>query len=60
MESTTGTPAYSADDRFFYNRDEDQFEQVMAYFWVNQAQEYLQSLGFGTTLRPVNAEAACR
>ena len=21
----------------------------MAYFWVNQAQEYLQSLGFGST-----------
>ena len=29
----------------------------MAYFWVNQAQEYLQSLGFGSTLRPVNAES---
>ncbi len=29
---------------------QDQFEQVMGYFWVNQAQEYLQSLGFGSTL----------
>ena len=29
----------------------------MAYFWVNQAQEYLQSLGFGTTLPPANAES---
>jgi hypothetical protein len=29
----------------------------MSYFWVNEAQEYLQSLGFGSTLRPVNAES---
>jgi zinc metalloprotease ZmpB len=46
--SSTGTPAYSTDNEFFYNRHQDQFEQVMGYFWVNQAQEYLQSLGFGT------------
>jgi hypothetical protein len=56
VQSSTGTPAYSATNTFVYNRHEDQFEQVMAYFWVNQAQEYLQSLGFGSTLRPVNAE----
>ncbi|MEO6501605.1 MAG: M36 family metallopeptidase [Jatrophihabitantaceae bacterium] len=56
VQSATGTPAYSATNTFVYNRHDDQFEQVMAYFWVNQAQEYLQSLGFGTTLRPVNAE----
>ena len=49
VESSTGTPAYSATNSFFYNRHQDQFEQVMGYFWVNQAQEYLQSLGFGTT-----------
>ncbi len=49
VESSTGTPAYSATNSFFYDRHEDQFEQVMGYFWVNQAQEYLQSLGFGTT-----------
>lgn len=55
VQSSTGTPAYSATNTFVFNRHEDQFEQVMAYFWVNQAQEYLQSLGFGTTLRPVNA-----
>ena len=35
---------------FIYTRHADQFEQVMGYFWVNQAQEYLQSLGFGSTL----------
>ena len=32
---------------------DDQFEQVMGYFWVNQAQEYLQSLGFGSTFRGI-------
>ena len=35
--------------RFVYDPHQDQFEQVMGYFWVNQAQEYLQSLGFGST-----------
>ena len=50
VQSSTGTPAYSTTNQFFYTRHQDQFEQVMAYFWVNQAQEYLQSLGFGSTL----------
>jgi len=50
VDSATGTPAYSANNSFFYDRHQDQFEQVMGYFWVNQAQEYLQSLGFGSTL----------
>ena len=55
--STTGPLAYSPTNTFTYTRDDDRFEQVMAYFWVNQAQEYLQSLGFGTTLPAVNAES---
>jgi hypothetical protein len=55
--SNTGDAAYSATNTFSYTRDDDRFEQVMAYFWVNQAQEYLQALGFGSTLRPVNAES---
>lgn len=46
VESSTGAPAYSTTNTFRYDRHQDQFEQVMAYFWVNQAQEYLQSLGF--------------
>ncbi|QIK68517.1 bacillolysin [Nocardioides sp. HDW12B] len=50
VESATGTPAYSATGRYAYDRHQDQFEQVMGYFWVNQTQEYLQSLGFGSTL----------
>jgi hypothetical protein len=53
----TGTPARAPDGRFVYDRHSDQFEQVMAYFWVNQAQEYLQSLGFGSALPAVNAES---
>lgn len=50
VESATGTPAFSSTNTFVYTRKQDQFEQVMGYFWVNQAQEYLQSLGFGSTL----------
>lgn len=49
VDSATGTPAYSATNSFRYDRNQDQFEQVMAYYWVNQAQEYLQALGFGST-----------
>jgi len=57
VRSNTGPAAYSATNTFSYTRHDDRFEQVMAYFWVNQAQEYLQSLGFGSTLRPVNMHA---
>ena len=57
VRSSTGAEAYSATNTFGYTRADDRFEQVMAYFWVNQAQEYIRSLGFGTTLRPVNAES---
>jgi hypothetical protein len=57
VRSNTGAAAYSPTNTFDYRRDDDRFEQVMAYFWVNQAQEYLQSLGFGSTLRPVNMES---
>jgi hypothetical protein len=56
VESSTGPAAYSTTNTFVYNRHDDQFEQVMAYFWVNEAQEYLQALGFGSSLRPVNAQ----
>ena len=50
VQSSTGTAAFSTTNTFQYTRHQDQFEQVMGYFWVNQAQEYLQSLGFGSTL----------
>jgi hypothetical protein len=52
----TGNPAYSPTNTFFYNRSQDEFEQVMAYFWITESQKYIQSLGFGSTLRPVNKE----
>ena len=56
VESATGTPAYSRTGEYFYTRDQDQFEQVMGYFWVDQAQEYMQSLGFGSTLPAIVKE----
>ncbi|BBN96149.1 bacillolysin [Deinococcus grandis] len=49
----TGTPVYGSGP-FNFTRDQDGFEQVMAYFWVTKAQKYIQSLGFGSELRPVN------
>jgi hypothetical protein len=57
VRAETGTPARAEDGQFVYQRHSDQFEQVMAYFWVNQAQEYLQSLGFGSQLPAVNGES---
>ncbi len=50
VKSATGTPAYSSRGVYDHDRSEDQFEQVMGYFWVDRAQDYLQSLGFGSTL----------
>jgi len=29
----------------------------MAYYWVTEAQNYIQSLGFGTSRRPINKES---
>jgi hypothetical protein len=55
--SETGDPAYSPTNEFHYRRNDDRFEQVMAYYWVTEAQKYIQSLGFGTTLRPINRES---
>jgi len=54
VESQTGTPARDTGSGFIYTRDQDQFEQVMGYYWVTQAQHYIQSLGFGSTLPQVN------
>jgi hypothetical protein len=55
VKSSTGSAARAVDGAFAaYHRDADQFEQVMGYYWVTTAQEYLQHLGFGSTLRPVN------
>lgn len=53
VRSDTGASAAVA-DAGTYDRHDDQFEQVMAYFWVNEAQEYLQGLGFGSELPGAN------
>ncbi len=57
VRSETGALAYSKTNTFSYNRHDDQFEQVMAYYWVTEAQKYIQSLGFGSTRRPINMES---
>jgi zinc metalloprotease ZmpB len=57
VRSSTGDLAFSPDNTFLYNRHDDRFEQVMAYYWVTEAQKYIQSLGFGSTLDPVNKES---
>jgi len=57
VTSETGAPAYSPSNTFIYNRHDDQFEQVMGYYWVTEAQKYIQSLGFGSTRRPINKES---
>jgi Zn-dependent metalloprotease len=41
-----GGRAHNADNIFQYQRDDNRFEQVMAYYQVNQTQEYLHQLGF--------------
>jgi hypothetical protein len=52
--SETGKAATDTGSGFVYTRDQDQFEQTMGYYWVTQAQRYIQSLGFGSTRRAVN------
>ncbi len=55
VKSSTGPPAKAVSGDFpGYHRDDDRFEQVMGYYWVTEAQHYLQDLGFGDELRPVN------
>jgi len=59
IRGATGKKAYSKSNEFLYDRSDDRFEQVMAYYWVTEAQMYFQDLGFGTgkTYRPVNEES---
>jgi zinc metalloprotease ZmpB len=57
IHSNTGHQAFSPTSTFLYKRNDDRFEQVMGYYWVTQAQTYIQSLGFGVTRRPVNKES---
>lgn len=56
--SETGNPAFSPTNTFLYNRHDDEFEQVMAYYWITEAQNYIQRLGFGSgAFRPINQES---
>jgi hypothetical protein len=58
--SETGNPAYSSTNTFLYGRTQDEFEQVMAYYWVTESQRYIQRLGFGVPgsgLGAVNMES---
>jgi zinc metalloprotease ZmpB len=58
ITSTTGAQAYSATNQFVYRRNQDEFEQVMAYYWMTEAQKYIQRLGFGSgKYRPINKES---
>jgi zinc metalloprotease ZmpB len=54
IASKTGNPAYSPTNTFRYTRHQDEFEQVMAYYWITEAQKYIHSLGFGQSLRPID------
>ncbi len=58
VRGSTGPLAKSPTGQFHYDRSDDRFEQVMAYYWVTEAQRYLQRLGFGTGELPaVNKES---
>jgi hypothetical protein len=50
--SETGNPAFSPTNTFMYTRHQDEFEQVMAYYWITESQRYIQSLGFDGVHRP--------
>jgi hypothetical protein len=41
--SETGNRAYSPTNTFRYTRHHDEFEQVMAYYWVTEAQRYIHT-----------------
>jgi hypothetical protein len=53
--SETGNPAYSPTNSFSYTRHQDEFEQVMAYYWITEAQKYVHALGFGENRRAIDS-----
>ena len=57
IAGSTGSLAHSPTNTFVYTRHQDEFEQVMAYYWITESQKYIQSLGFGTKYPPVNKES---
>ncbi|MFY9587483.1 MAG: M36 family metallopeptidase [Actinomycetota bacterium] len=52
--NAVGGLAYSGDKTFLYGRNDNRFEQVMAYYWVTESEKYIQSLGFGSSRRGIN------
>jgi zinc metalloprotease ZmpB len=54
--SSTGNLAFSPTNTFAYTRHQDEFEQVMAYYWMTEAQKYIHNLGFGVTRPGINNE----
>jgi zinc metalloprotease ZmpB len=52
--SSTGNLAFSPTNTFLYTRHQDEFEQVMAYYWITEAQKYIHDLGFGVTRRAID------
>src|SRR4051812_2490391 len=54
VRTSTGNPAFSATNTFRYTRHQDEFEQVMAYYWITEAQTYIHSLGFGERRRAID------
>lgn len=48
---TTKTAQYarSADNAFLFDREDDRFEEVMAYYHIDSLQRYIQSLGFSSS-----------
>lgn len=57
VKSNTGKAAATMNGAFpDWRRDDDRFEQVMAYYWLTKTQHYLQYLGFGRDLRPIGQE----
>ena len=47
VRTSTGPLAYSPTNTFKFMRHDDEFEQVMAYYWITEAQKYVHDLGFG-------------
>jgi zinc metalloprotease ZmpB len=52
--SSTGNLAFSPTNTFAYTRHQDEFEQVMAYYWITESQKYIHSLGFGEGRRAID------
>ncbi|MFN0203387.1 MAG: T9SS type A sorting domain-containing protein [Bacteroidia bacterium] len=46
IDPTVAIPVTTTDGNFFYTRDANGFEDVMAYFHIDSCQRYIQSLGF--------------